>query len=486
MRRRLILLAVLLTAGFTVFAQSKVRSSLVWDLDRVSAGIVGDSVEVAITFLLIDDSVERSAYVSLTPVLRWVDREFRLTPLSVCGLDMKSPPRSGIATMTGRPQRMIEIRSRIPYDVTMNHFSIAVTLSEFRGGKEYRGELRQVAVFSRTPRPEPELKPYMVEPPKMTSDERRAVIPLSIGYKSSEDAALDLDDRENFAAFDTFLASCSKIVNDERTKIVSMEMSYYTPVKGDAAENKRIASARLRNVVTCLIRQKVFGKRKIATGTAGEDWKGVQEWTGRSFWSDDHTLRGIVSGSDAADRKEERLRAEYPEAWAAMCSTLFPYMERMECVITYTVQDMADLKDLQDAYRTDPGFLEPRDFYRLLSAYEPHSYGWNEVFLKCAETWPQSQHANINAAAVLLSLGKVHEAGTYLRRCGDSGDARYMRAVQMYALGNISAAEELLRDLPDSNEVFFQAKKVFEERRRWEESEAPWSVQIYGFGKNWL
>lgn len=474
---------LLLLLVVTASAQSRVKSSLVWDIDRVSASVSGDSVDVVMTVILIDDSVERGSYVSLKPVLKWIDREYALTPLSVCSPDMKTGPESGMATMTGRPGRKMDIRSRVPYDISMNNFSISVSLSEFRGGKEYRGERRQVAVFSRKPRPELDLKTYLVEPARLQSEERTAVIPLRLKYSSDEDYELDLDDAGNFAAFDAFLASCSRIVLDERTKVSSMTMSSYTALSGTESVNRRIASARLKEVITCLTRQKVFGKRKIVTGSVGEDWTGVQEWFGRSFWSDDQKLRGILFGQEPQDRRESRLKEEYPEAWEGMRSTLFPDMERMECVIRYSVIDLPELKDVLDAYRTEPGFLEPRDFYRLLAAFEPYSYGWNEVLIRCAETWPRSEHSNHNAAAMLLDMGRIHEAGIYLRRCGDTDDARYLRAVQMAELGNVAAAQEMVKNLPDSRQEFRTARQSVEERFRWDESPVPWDVQVYRMGQ---
>lgn len=484
--KRLFMAACLALSLFqAASAQNKVRSPFVWDVEMVSATIIRDSIEVMLRYILIDDRVDRGAYVTLSPSLKWIDKEYRMTPLSVCGYDLKSAPKRGIVTMTGKSGRKIEVRSRVPYDPGMTHLSVSVRLSESRGDKESKGERRQVAVFSRKKRPDLNLTTYFIEPPAMETRERREVIPLNLNYSSETDAELNLDDRRNYDAYDRFLASCSCIILDARTRVSSVVMSSYTSIKGSESENRKIAAARLKNVSTCLTRQRIFGKKKVTTGTTGEDWKGVKEWLAASMWSDDHAVRALVSGNESADRKETRLKAEYPDIWNSMNAGLFPSLMRMECVMTYSMLELNGLDELLDAYRTNPKFLEPKEFYQLLSAFEPMSYGWNEVLIKCAQIWPESQQANINAASLLLRMGKVHEAGAYLRKCHDSHDARYMRAAQMLALGNTEAAEALLKDLPHTRDEFRQALSIIENRKEWENSDTPWDIQLYRMGQTW-
>ena len=189
--------------------------------------------------------------------------------------------------------------------------------------------------------------------------------------------------------------------------------------------------------------------------------------------------------SESNDRKESRLKNDYPNEWNSVKSALFGDIERMECTISYTVQDFYSTEEILDAYRTNPEFLDPRDYYKLLSAFEPYSYGWNEALLRCAEIWPESEVANINMACLLIRMNKIHEAGTYLRKAGDSADARYLRAVQMLALGNTEGAMQNLKDLPDSRDEFRHVKNKLADIEEWEKSSQPWDIQIYRFGKRW-
>jgi hypothetical protein len=386
---------------------------------------------------------------------------------------------------SGKPGRKMEVRAKVPYDVGMNNFSISVRLSEFKSGKESKGEVRQVAIFSRKAKPQLLLDTYLVEPPVASGRERVSVVPLRLKYQSEKDYELNLDDKANYKAYDAFLAECTGIVLDARTKVSSIVISSYTSPEGSEAENKKMASARLKNVVNCLTRQKVFGKKKITTGTAGEDWTSIQRWVDRYTFDSGSLFRGVVMSSESNDRKESRLKNDYPDEWNSVKSALFGDIERMECTISYTVQDFYSTEEILDAYRTNPEFLDPRDYYKLLSAFEPYSYGWNEVLLRCAEIWPESEVANINMVCLLIRMNKIHEAGTYLRKAGDSADARYLRAVQMLALGNTEGAMQNLKDLPDSREEFRHVKNKLAEIEEWEKSSQPWDIQIYRFGKRW-
>lgn len=485
MKRFALISVIMLSAFATAHSQNKVRSSLVWDIEKVSATIVGDSVEVVMKYVFIDDHVDRGAYVTLAPELKWIDKVYPMTPLSVCGLDLKVAPKKGIAVMTGRPGRKQEVKTRIPYDVSMNNFSISVRLSEYRAGKESKGERRQVAIFNRKPKPQIYLDTYLVEPPVSQSRERTAVIPLRLKYRSESDYELNLDDKSNFRAYDSFLAASTNIVLDARTRVSSITMSSYTSPEGSESENRKIASSRLRSVVTCLTKQKVFGKKKVISGSAGEDWIGIRNWVEKSAIEDESGFRSIVMNSESNDRKESRLKKECPSEWNAMKSALFGGMTRMECSIAYTIQDFYSTEELLDAYRTNPQFLDPRDYFRLLAAFEPYSYGWNEVLLRCAEMWPESEHANINMACLLIRMNKIHEAGSYLRKAGDSADAKYLRAVQMLTLGNTEAALSILKTLPENREEFDQVRNILTELDEWEKSSQPWDIQVYRFGQRW-
>lgn len=485
MKRLALISVIMLSVFLTAYSQNKVRSSLVWDIEKVSATIIGDSVEIVMKYVFIDDHVERGAYVTLTPELKWIDKVYAMTPISVCGFDLKVAPKTGIAVMTGRPGRKHEIKARIPYDTSMNNFSISVGLSEYRAGRESKGERRQVAIFSRKAKPQIHLDTYLVEPPTAQSRERRTVIPLRLKYRSQSDYELNLDDKDNYQAYDAFLASCTNIVLDARTRVSSITMSSYTSPDGSEAENRKMASSRLRNVTMCITKQRVFGKKKVSTGISGEDWAGIRTWLDRSALDDESGFRGIVMSSDPNDRKEARLKTEYPAEWNAMKSALFGDMNRMECSIVYTIQDFYSTEELLDAYRTNPQFLDPRDYYRLLAAFEPYSYGWNEVLLRCAETWPESEEANINMACLLIRLNRIHEAGSYLRKAGDSDDAKYLRAVQMLALGNAEAALTILKTLPEGREEFAQVRNILTDLDAWEKSTQPWDIQIYRFGQRW-
>ena len=82
-------------------------------------------------------------------------------------------------------------------------------------------------------------------------------------------------------------------------------------------------------------------------------------------------------------------------------------------------------------------------------------------------------------------MNKIHEAGSYLRKAGDSADAKYLRAVQMLALGNTEAALSILKTLPENRDEFDQVRSILTELDSWEKSSQPWDIQLYRFGQRW-
>ena len=485
MRKMLLTIVLIFLSILGVKAQSKVRSALSWDIERASALIRDEEVEITLSFVLINDAVERGAFVTLTPQVRWIDRTYDLTPLSVCGHDMKTAPKTGMAVMTGKPGRKVEVVSTIPYNKDMNDFSISVMLTEHRAGKEARGERRQVAIFNRKPKPQLSLETYLLEPPVQSDRQRKTVIPLRLKYAGAQDSELNLEEPVNYKAFDAFLGTCSTIIRDARTKVSLVTLSSYMSVEGDEQQNRRTAAARLKNVSSCLAHQKIFGRKKVTTGFSGEDWNSLERWFNESIWNDEESLRKIIEGNESHDIKEEKIRNEHSHIWNGMKASLFPEMERIECVMSYTVEEFSSVSELLDAYRTHPDFLSPNDYFRLLKAFEPHSYGWNEVILNCAKTWPQSWQSNINAAAMLIDIGRIHEAGIYLRRCPNNDDVKYLLAIQSLALGNEPMAQMLISQLSESRDEFRKARELIRSIEEWKENKSPWEVQLYRIGQTW-
>lgn len=477
------MLALFFCANVSI-AQNRIRSSFVWDTENVTATIVGDSVDVRIDYILLDDKVERGASISLQPELKCIDRTLVLEALLVYGKDTEMRYGEGYAIRTGRKGRKVTVVSRVPYYSGMDNFSISVQLGETRGGKVVRGEKRQVAVLTRKPCPEfiPEL--YLIEPPKGISRERETQIELVLVY-SEDGNMIDPDLGDNEVLLGDFMGRCGRISLDARTKVSGIQLYGYTGIEGTESDNRKRISARIRNLNAILNEGRIFGRRKAVVRTVGEDWDRVADWFGRSYWSDRDDIRSVLQGSDGKDSKEALLKRNHTELWDAMKREGLLDIDRFVCSLTYTVDDFYTQEELIDAYRTEPDFLDPKDFYRLTSAYEPCSYGWLAVLLKGAEIWPDSYYANYNAAAALLMMGKQHEAGSYLRLCEHTDDVVYMQAVLQYRLGNMDTAEHLIKGINGGRREIAEAKDLLHEIRLWKESVSPWDVRLYSIGQPW-
>ena len=482
--RRLLLVTALLSACAVCLAQSKVRSPLVWDVEKVSARIAGDSLEVVMDYLLLDDRVAGGAIVTLSPSLKWIDRSYPLVPLLVRSRDAEVRHGSFKVLTSGGGGRRVSVVSRIPYDEGMDSFSISVMLTEERGSKEYRGERRQVAVFSRTERPEFSPSLYMVEPPAFISRERVAEIPLRLVYEG-DGTTVDPALGDNEPALGEFMGRCSAVALDARTKVNGIDLFGYMWIGGPEQENRRIASARTRNLNMILAEGRIFGSRRASVKYTGEDWEGVARWLGSSFWSGDPELEQLVSGPEGRDARERRLKTDFPEVWESMERTLMPEAGRFVCRISYTVDEFTTEAELMDAYRTDSRFLDPNDYYRLLTAFEPRSYGWLELLLTCASAWPESVHARVNAASALMMMGRYREAGAYLHDCEQTDDILYMRALQLAGIGNIEGCRNILGTIRSDRSEIIRARESLEEIRRWDENASPWIVRLYSIGQPW-
>uniref|UniRef100_S0DF02 DUF3575 domain-containing protein n=1 Tax=termite gut metagenome TaxID=433724 RepID=S0DF02_9ZZZZ len=149
---------------------------------------------------------------------------------------------------------------------------------------------------------------------------------------------------------------------------------------------------------------------------AGEDWAGLDSLVADSYMADKWRILEIIRGTDVFAGRETKLMAlagGYP--YRLMLAELYPQLRRSDYRIDYTVVPFTVEKG-KEVLRTRPGNLSLCEMFLVANTYEPGSDAFNEVFEIAARVFPDSDIANINAAASALQRRDVTSAARYLGR----------------------------------------------------------------------
>ena len=155
----------------------------------------------------------------------------------------------------------------------------------------------------------------------------------------------------------------------------------------------------------------------------GEDWKGLDSLVAISQIPDKYLLLEIIRGSEDFDIREQKLKKVSDGApYRKVFAELYPKLRRSYYRIDYTVVPFT-VERGKEVMRSRPGDLSLNEMFLIANTYEPGSKAFNNVFETAARVFPDSDTANINAAASALRCKDVSSAVRYLARVEDQNAA---------------------------------------------------------------
>ena len=203
----------------------------------------------------------------------------------------------------------------------------------------------------------------------------------------------------------------------------------YSSPDGSYATNEKLAAARTRtikNYVSALygLPEKVYVSESVA-----ENWKALREAVAQSNLSGKDLILEVIDGNLDPDKKEARIKKNWPKQWKQMAQEMFPLLRRTDYKVSYTVRSYTTAEDARRIMRTHPEKLSINEFFLAAQGYEMGTREFDEVFAIASRMYPDNEVVNVNAANAALSLGNFQSAEMYLDRAGDGAVARYTRGV---------------------------------------------------------
>ncbi len=487
--RRVLLAAALLLAAVPLPAM---KSPFVWDVAgaSVSRGD-GGALTVSVDFDIMSDAVARGSAVVLQPYLVCGGRRADLRPLSFYSLGR----RGGLADVrgdgtraSGRDDELVFVgggsSGRKHYAASAEGFGVPgrdsvelmVGVTEYRrGGRRGFGETRKVACFLFTP--EPEFHPDFVPLYPSDGGAVRRSVTLTLRPQYGAGGTFDVGRGGNAAMMYEFLTSVTPLVNAGVVKGVTLLS--YGGVEGPESANRKAAEARLASLWKYLRTEKVFGGAKVTRRTVGEDWASVARWLDASALHGDAVARAVIDGAGLSkDAREKKLRG-CGAVWGAMSGSLFPSLERVECVVEYELKPYADDAARWEAYYGSPLLLSPGDYGVLMRASALWGGAFCELALDFAEAYPESPEAHVDAFGAAMVLGNAREASKHLRVMGGGDAALYCRALWLMYCDDTQGALDAVNAMKGKDAAYAATARRIGEIRAWRLSTTPDVARLY-------
>lgn len=488
-------LLFLFCLAFSVLSEGAIKSAFRFEVKDVHLERHDvDSILCRITLDVVDDAVASRSAVVLQPYLLIDGFKRSFSPVSFYRLDSRGRrtqvrsngiPASGsfdeIEKVCGVSRGILELTGVVDgFSAAGDSLDVFVDVYEVRSTDRVNlVESRRVALFTLVPCPEFTPKYYLMyvtDKDKYRFD-RHLAVPLRVGFEDGSNV-FKADYQTNEGAVYEFDRAVSPVVSSPHTRVQEITFTAFSGIEGSVAANRTKMQARMNSVYSYLKKKGTFGRKAVALSVVGEDWNTLQSWFSTTSWHYDRSLNDIIFGPASKDSKERNLR-DCVTFWKYMEENLFPDLERFECLVRFSMLDYSDDNERWAAYNSDKRLLSQYDYCSLMRSYPEWSQSWYELALDFAEVYPLCREAQVDALAIVLSMGRLNQASDYLKYLSGQ-EAVFYSTVWLMLQGRIDEAYETVLSLDVEQDAAFrdlysQVSSIY----RWSVSPTPWVGEVF-------
>ncbi len=238
--------------------------------------------------------------------------------------------------------------------------------------------------------------------------------------------------RNNGAELQKIHAITTALLSDPDVTIMGISINGYASPEGEYARNMELSERRagaLRDHVATV--QNLNADLFSAQGE-GEDWALLDSLVEHSNMPDKFRVLEIIRSTEFFDvRYRKLLELSGGKPYRQMEADFFPQLRRSNYRVNYTVAPLSGER-AREVLRTRPGNLSLHELFVLANAHTPGSDIFNEIFQIAAREFPDSDTANINAAASALGRLDRAAAAIYLSRVKTSPAAYWNNMGLLY------------------------------------------------------
>ncbi|MDR0333656.1 MAG: DUF3575 domain-containing protein [Dysgonamonadaceae bacterium] len=252
--------------------------------------------------------------------------------------------------------------------------------------------------------------------------------------------------RNNASELQKIHTQLEAAIRDPNTNITGISLVGHASIEGTYAANLTLSERRataLRNHIRTIYN---LPERLFTVRGAGEDWATLDSLVAASNMPDRFRVLEIIRGTDIFDGRERQLMDLAGGApYRQMMAEFFPLLRRVDYTLHYTILPFT-VETGKEVFRTRPGNLSLDEMFQIAQTYTPGSPESNEVFETAARLFPDSDIANLNAAAAALDRSDAVTATRHLGRVREHNAVYWNNmGILQFLQGDKTAAAESFR-----------------------------------------
>ena len=207
-----------------------------------------------------------------------------------------------------------------------------------------------------------------------------------------------------------------QIVNDADATITNINVTGFASPEATYEYNMRLSERRAISFKNYIKNMYSLSDNFFTTRGAGEDWVTFESLVSQSNLADKYRVLEIIHSAESYDAREKRIMGlSNGRTYRQIYDEMYPELRRMECQVHYTVVPFTVEKG-KEIFRTRPNNLSLNEMFLIAQTYPSGSDEYKVIFETAAQLYPQSDVANLNAAASALSRKDLSGAAAYLEK----------------------------------------------------------------------
>ena len=222
-----------------------------------------------------------------------------------------------------------------------------------------------------------------------------------------------------------------KIQNDKNLTVTKISIEGFASPEGPLAFNEQLSKKRAVALKDYLVKNEKVPANVYNVTFGGENWDGLVKALEASSMKDKETFLNIIKNtSDDAKRKQEIMRVGGGVPYRTMLKEIYPGLRKVNCKIDYTVINF-DVEQGRIIIRENPKYLSLNEMYQVANSYPKGSKDFANVFDIAVRMYPNDPVANLNAAAVALSMKDLNTAVKFMEKA-DHATAEFLNNTGVY------------------------------------------------------
>ena len=271
------------------------------------------------------------------------------------------------------------------------------------------------------------------------------------------------DYRKNPDELERIRVSIDSAMFDKSVVITRISLHGYASPESPYSNNTRLAKGRTEALKTYLIRQYNFSPEVFHCTYTPEDWDNLRGFLTDSrsrkvkgdFWYESkdyietpempdfvaqhrNELLRIIGQDINPDVKNEMLkRVGDGEPYRWLLQYVYPGLRHTDYIIEYKIRPFSVEKGRRLIY-SHPEGLSLAEMYQVAESYEAGTENWLDALLIAAQRYPDDATANLNAACGCVMTRRFTDARMYLRKAGNTREAKYVSDVIKAMEGSVT------------------------------------------------